>query len=34
MKVKEVGAEVEDLGGLQLEEGKEGGRQGRGQELE
>ena len=32
MKVKEVGVEVEDVGGLKLEHGKEGGRQGRGKE--
>ena len=30
MKVKEVGAEVEDVGGPKLEERKESGRQGRG----
>ena len=30
LKVKEVGGEVEDVGGLKLEEGEEGGRQRRG----
>ena len=32
LKVKEVEAEVEDVGGLKLEEGKEEGRQGREEE--
>ena len=31
LKVKEVAAEVENVGGLKLEEGEEGGRQGRGE---
>ena len=32
MKAKEVGGEVEDVHGLKLEEGKEGGRQRKGGE--